>query len=283
MDELYHTDEDAPVEGVEGEVAPYFCRFTFGQFFTLIVLLVITVCCTFYLGARYGNQYLRLDGPAAAANAVATTKTPERESAVDRVPTDKELLERAREALRQSQNHELEQQVEQILSGNVTGVATAPAEESEAPVAGRLVPGPGAAPLSDRFATTPPQAADHMGVPPTAEAPVEQPGTPPASAALATTPPPVDSQPALTQLQGAKGLPYAVQVGSYRSVDEAKHLVQEWQTRGYPAYLMEAELPDSGRWYRIRVGNFATRSEAGTYLQGLQERGVVDGLVVNNE
>lgn len=280
MDELYHTDEDAPVEGVEGEPAPYFCRFTFGQFFTLIVLLVITVCCTFYLGARYGNQYLRLDGPEAAVNTAATTKASAKAPVADRVPTDKELLERARESLRQSQNQALEQQVEQILSGNATGVATASVPDTEAPVATPPAEGiaAGAPPVADHV----PPVTDTAQAPAEALAPVEQ-MTPPTEAARAATGPREDSQPALTQLQGANGLPYAVQVGSYRSIEEAKHLVQEWQTRGYPAYLMEAELPDSGRWYRIRVGNFATRHEAGTYLQGLQQRGVVNGLVVNNE
>ena len=38
-----------------------FCRFTFGQFFALLVLEVFTLFFVFYLGARYGREFLGLD------------------------------------------------------------------------------------------------------------------------------------------------------------------------------------------------------------------------------
>ena len=40
------------------EVEDYFCRFTFGQFVTLILLELVTLFFVFYLGARYGPDLI---------------------------------------------------------------------------------------------------------------------------------------------------------------------------------------------------------------------------------
>lgn len=42
----------------EKELEDYFCRFTFGQFVTLILLEVVTLFFVFYLGARYGPDLM---------------------------------------------------------------------------------------------------------------------------------------------------------------------------------------------------------------------------------
>lgn len=41
------------------EIEDYFCRFTFGQFVTLIILELVTLFFVFYLGAHYGPSFLR--------------------------------------------------------------------------------------------------------------------------------------------------------------------------------------------------------------------------------
>ena len=40
------------------ELEDYFCRFTFGQFVTLILLEIVTLFFVFYLGARYGPDLI---------------------------------------------------------------------------------------------------------------------------------------------------------------------------------------------------------------------------------
>lgn len=68
----------------------YFCRFTFGQFFTLLVLEIFTLFFIFYLGARYGREFLGIrNEPTVKAegnlpevsttdlDAVSTTRDPE--------------------------------------------------------------------------------------------------------------------------------------------------------------------------------------------------------------
>lgn len=42
----------------EKELENYFCRFTFGQFVTLILLEIVTLFFVFYLGARYGPDLM---------------------------------------------------------------------------------------------------------------------------------------------------------------------------------------------------------------------------------
>jgi hypothetical protein len=44
------------MEDFKKDIDDYFCRFTFGQFVTLILLEVVTLFFVFYLGARYGSD-----------------------------------------------------------------------------------------------------------------------------------------------------------------------------------------------------------------------------------
>ena len=95
----------------------YFCRFTFGQFFTILVLEIFTLFFVFYLGARYGDELLsvkRVPQTAIAEesgfpklamtnpNVVATTQDPEIKALA------KDLLEQAPTA-------DLKQRVQEML------------------------------------------------------------------------------------------------------------------------------------------------------------------------
>jgi len=64
---------------------------------------------------------------------------------------------------------------------------------------------------------------------------------------------------------------------------EATRSVEKWKGKGYPAYMMIADIPDRGRWYRVRIGGFATREDASGYLKELQSRENVEALIVMNE
>ncbi len=75
---------------------------------------------------------------------------------------------------------------------------------------------------------------------------------------------------------------YSVQIGSYPSMQEGTQIVERWK-EGYPAYMMIADIPDRGRWYRVRLGGFENREDAARYLKELQTRENVEALVVLNE
>lgn len=240
----FRDDDDAvSAEFDDRGAVPYFCRLTFGQFFTLVVLLVITVCSTFYLGARYGNNYLRLDGlpmhdtaqlPIAPAANTAAPINASQQEAIE----DSELKRLARQALQREQQQKLESQVEAYLN---------------APVPTQPPPG---------------QQQPALPPPPQPSMPAEPPAPPP---------------PAAPALSGATGTPYAVQLGAYRNYEEANTHLEDWKAKGYPAYLMSADIPNSGRWYRVRVGAFATRDDAQSFREELGSREAVDGIVVRNE
>lgn len=266
MSDRYAQDLEDPAPFPDDEEREqFFCQFTFGQFFTLVVLFVISVCSSFYLGARYGNQYLRI-----ADRELPTVPVPVSPQVVsagvlpDRIQHDEELKEMARAALRRHEQRQLEQQANDYLSGGGAPgqpPAAAPVPAAPESASGLESPPPHPSPLPE------PAMAARPQLPPEPLLPGEVPAPPVAPVA---------------QLGGASGLPYSVQIGAYQDLAEASARVSEWKLRGYPVYLMEADVAGKGHWYRVRIGAFATRDEAGTFLSDLHEREAVGGIIVQN-
>lgn len=100
--------------------------------------------------------------------------------------------------------------------------------------------------------------------------------TPPApGGATATAPPsptPFSLAPALAPLPSTTPAvrplapaTFTVQVGAFRSADQAHALAERLTRRGYEAFVVTAERPtpgDRGVWYRVRVGRFPERQPA---------------------
>jgi len=70
---------------------------------------------------------------------------------------------------------------------------------------------------------------------------------------------------------GGKSL--TVQVASFRNSPDADRLVEKLQKAGYPAYRAIGKVPGKGIWYRVRVGEYASRTEAQKILQKLKQDG----------
>lgn len=266
--EQYATDSDRlpegrfqsnrPAEPEEGLL--YFCKFTFGQFFTLMVLLIMTLCFSFYLGARYGNQYLRLGeiGPPPMASSPAL-QGPTAGPLPETVAEDEQLKALARDALMRGERTKLEARAQEILTA-----PTAPA------------------PTTTSFTPPPEEATDAGGsaVPGTMEAAR---GPMPTATASDTPPGGADTASGLVKVKSSAGMQYAVQVGAYQEQREASYYVEEWKAKGYPAYMMIADLGDRGFWYRVRLGAFPTKEDADRYLADLKTKETIDGIVVFNE
>lgn len=59
------------------------------------------------------------------------------------------------------------------------------------------------------------------------------------------------------------GYKYCVQISSWRDKLKAEEEVQKLKSKGYSAFVVEANLPElDGIWYRVRVGYFDTLDEA---------------------
>lgn len=74
---------------------------------------------------------------------------------------------------------------------------------------------------------------------------------------------------------------YSVQVASSREIDAADRLVKMLGDKGYPAYIIKAEVAGKGTWYRVRAGNFNSPAEAEKVKGKIAALGY-KGMVVKN-
>jgi len=69
-----------------------------------------------------------------------------------------------------------------------------------------------------------------------------------------------------------RGVGFAVQIAASRTRQEAEKSRILWEGRGYTAYMVEADIPGSGRYNRVRVGPFGTQEEAREVASNMQSR-----------
>jgi len=225
-----------------GESDSFFCRFTFGQFFALLVLEVFTLFFVFYLGARYGREFLGLDKKAAVA-VVGVEATGPKVATTD----DPEARAMAKDIIAKAQTPELKERIAQMLDKDASSTQPEPEQQRE-----EL---PAAEPVSAREGPMPMRP------------PEEQ-----------------EAGESMIRIKSGENSKYSIQIGSYQQISEAHGKVDEWRKKGYPAYMMIADIPSRGRWYRVRIGGFATRDDASRYLSNLKkEEGIADALIVLNE
>ncbi len=133
--------------------------------------------------------------------------------------------------------------------------------EGDVPVLPPPAPPPVVGPPSAQPGATPPlPARESVGAPPGSARAL--PGAPPGSA-LPAAPSPLPAR----ALPGAPpgSATFTVQVGAFRSGEQARALAQRLAARGYDAYVMTVDLGVSGGqgiWHRVRVGRFPDRQPA---------------------
>lgn len=277
-------------EGGEG----FFCRFTFGQFFAILVLEVFTLFFVFYLGARYGREFLGLDRKAEVAAASEEAAQPE--PAVMST-SDPEAAKMARELVEKAQTPELKDRISKMFDA-AQGQGKTPdvvehnraADVAEAGPQNPLVISGGEEKPAPPEATMPPapiEGAQGRAVPPPARDELAAAGkTPPPEGSVKGEEGTIGSQAtdaSVFRIKSVENARYSVQVGSYPQLAEATRIVERWKGKGYPAYLMIADIPDRGRWYRVRIGGFQTREDASRYLREFQSRENIEALIVMNE
>jgi DedD protein len=134
--------------------------------------------------------------------------------------------------------------------------------------------------------------------PPEPPAPVPAPAAPPAAAALLQTEDaeaapeapasPSDLKAAFARV--AEPPPQAappsgvwtLQLSASQNKDEADRFVLRLRDRGYAPFVVRAEVPDKGTWYRVRLGSFPSREAAHTYLQDFKRETQLDAFVAAN-
>jgi len=72
---------------------------------------------------------------------------------------------------------------------------------------------------------------------------------------------------------------YTIQVASVKVAGDADRLVAELKAKGFSAYRAIGKVPGKGIWYRVRVGDYQSRDDAGKTLAQLKKAGLKPILV----
>jgi DedD protein len=121
------------------------------------------------------------------------------------------------------------------------------------------LPGAAARPAAPAEARAPAAPAAPAGAPAPAEKAPEKPASDPAPSAAADI--------------------FTVQAGALPSQSEADAMVQTLARKGLSAYVVVADLPGKGTYYRVRVGRFGSKDEADRYLVDFKRETGMDGFV----
>jgi DedD protein len=78
----------------------------------------------------------------------------------------------------------------------------------------------------------------------------------------------------------AKGPVYTIQAASVRDPKDADRLVQKLKKRGYPAYRVIGKVAGKGIWFRVRIGEYQSKSEALRMMNKLKKDGMKPILVM---
>ncbi len=103
---------------------------------------------------------------------------------------------------------------------------------------------------------------------------------------------PAPSQPVVEEkasVVASNGLPdpvsggsHVVQVGSFSAQKDARALQQRLMKKSYPAFVVDADLGEKGRWFRVRVGPYADSDQASLAQKVLAEKEKIKGFVSRN-
>lgn len=120
--------------------------------------------------------------------------------------------------------------------------------------------------------------------PSSSPAPNPEPATPVTPSTEEQAPPPAGQPTSISQTEGSEngGASFAIHVESYRSMASAREAAEELKSLGEPVSIHAVDLPRKGRWYRIYVGRYATRSEATHAGETLENEGKIDYFAVKS-
>jgi len=123
-------------------------------------------------------------------------------------------------------------------------------------------------------------AADSAGQSATGAKVVESPKPAPAAPQTAAVPPPVQAQPAGSAPATDQAFRFSLQAASFPNAAAANEFSEKLFRAGLPAYVVGADIPGRGRWYRVRVGRFTTQDEAQRFIGDAKSRARTAGVTL---
>jgi cell division septation protein DedD len=114
---------------------------------------------------------------------------------------------------------------------------------------------------------------------------VTPPAQPPAAGQKDAKPPEAD-QKALEPPKMTKAVVagfYCVNVGSFKLQDSTERVCGDLKKQGYEPTVETVTLNDGNTWYRVTVGNFATRDEAAQFGRELESKTSIKSMIVKKK
>jgi cell division septation protein DedD len=78
----------------------------------------------------------------------------------------------------------------------------------------------------------------------------------------------------------AAGPAYTIQAAAVKDSNDADRLVEKLKKAGYPAYRVIGKIPGKGVWFRVRIGEYRSKSEAAAVMDKLKKEGLKPILVM---
>lgn len=79
--------------------------------------------------------------------------------------------------------------------------------------------------------------------------------------------------------EAVKGGAFTLQLSAFQTRPDADRFAARLRDRGYAPYILAAEVPGKGTWYRVRMGSFASKEAAGRYLTDFKRETQLDAYV----
>jgi len=79
--------------------------------------------------------------------------------------------------------------------------------------------------------------------------------------------------------EAVPGGAFPLQISAFQNRQEADRFAAKLRDRGYAPYIVAAEVPNKGTWYRVRMGSFPSRDAATRYLTDFKRETQLDAFV----
>ena len=105
--------------------------------------------------------------------------------------------------------------------------------------------------------------------------------TPPAeSVATRSAPAAAHPSPKVPEATSPTGA-FTLQLAASPNRDDAERQASRLREKGYAPYIVTAEVPGKGTWYRVRMGSFPTKDAATRYLQDFKRETQAEAFVAS--
>jgi DedD protein len=79
--------------------------------------------------------------------------------------------------------------------------------------------------------------------------------------------------------EAVPGGAFTLQLSAFQTREEADRFAARLRDRGYAPYIVAAEVPKKGTWYRVRMGSFPSKDAATRYLTDFKRETQLDAFV----